>query len=62
LHLEIGDIDSPNGMLHVHRGKGARDRVLPLPEKTLLLLHQYWKTHRHPRLLFPASGNRVGPS
>ena len=56
LHLEIGDIDSQNGMLHVHRGKGARDRVLPLPEKTLLLLRQYWKTHRHPRLLFPATG------
>ena len=56
LHLEIGDIDSPHRMLHVHRGKGARDRVLPLPEKTLLLLRQYWKTHRHPRLLFPATG------
>jgi site-specific recombinase XerD len=56
LHLEIGDIDSARLMLHVHRGKGARDRVLPLPEKTLLLLRQYWKTHRHPRLLFPATG------
>lgn len=56
LHLEVGDIDSARLMLHVHRGKGARDRVLPLPEKTLLLLRQYWKTHRHPRLLFPATG------
>jgi integrase/recombinase XerD len=56
LHLEIGDVDSPRLMLHVHRGKGVRDRVLPLPEKTLLLLRQYWKTHRHPRLLFPATG------
>ena len=56
LHLQIGDVDSPRLMLHVHRGKGARDRVLPLPEKTLLLLRQYWKTHRHPRLLFPATG------
>ena len=24
--------------------------------QTLLLLRQYWKTHRHPRLLFPATG------
>jgi integrase/recombinase XerD len=56
LHLEIGDIDSQSGMLHVHRGKGARDRVLPLPQQTLLLLRQYWKSHRHPRLLFPATG------
>ena len=43
LHLEVGDIDSARLMLHVHRGKGARDRVLPLPQQTLLLLRQYWK-------------------
>jgi integrase/recombinase XerD len=56
LHLEIGDIDNKQMMLHVHRGKGAKDRVVPLPEKTLLLLRQYWKTHRNPRFLFPATG------
>ena len=56
LHLEIGDIDTQQMMLHVHRGKGAKDRVVPLPEKTLILLRQYWKTHRHSHLLFPATG------
>lgn len=56
LHLEIGDIDTQQRMLHVHRGKGAKDRVVPLPEKTLILLRQYWKTHRHSHLLFPATG------
>jgi integrase len=30
--------------------------VVPLPEKTLILLRQYWKTHRHSHLLFPATG------
>ncbi len=43
-------------MIHVHRGKGAIDRYVPLPEDTYLLLREYWKTHRNPRLIFPALG------
>ena len=56
LHLEVSDIDSQRMMIHVHRGKGAKDRYLPLPQSTLKLLRRYWLTHRHPRLLFPALG------
>jgi len=56
LHLEISDIDSTRMMIHVHRGKGAKDRYIPLPQSTLLLLRRYWLTHRHPQLLFPALG------
>jgi len=56
LHLEISDIDSTRMMIHVHRGKGAKDRYVPLPQSTLLLLRRYWLTHRHPQLLFPALG------
>ena len=44
------------GMIHVHRGKGAKDRYVPLPQSTLHLLRRYWVTHRHPCLLFPALG------
>jgi integrase len=43
-------------MLHVHRGKGAKDRFVPLPKTTLAILRTHWKSHRHPRLLFPALG------
>lgn len=43
-------------MIHVHRGKGAKDRYVPLPLSTLQLLRRYWTTHRHPCLLFPALG------
>ena len=32
LHLEVSDIDSARLMLHVHRGKGAKDRFVPLPK------------------------------
>lgn len=56
LHLEVSDIDSQRMMIHVHRGKGAKDRYVPLPQSTLHLLRQYWRTHRHPQLLFPALG------
>ena len=55
-HLRVADIDSARLMLHVRHGKGAKDRYVPLPERTLELLRDYWKTHRHPTLLFPAEG------
>ena len=63
LHLHTGDIDAQRMMVHVHRGKGAKDRYLPLPSATLHLLRKHWKTHRHPTLLFPADGrNHRGAS
>jgi site-specific recombinase XerD len=63
LNLQIGDIDSARGMVHVHRGKGAKDRYVPLPTSTLSCLRKYWATHRHPRFLFPAEGrdHNAGP-
>ena len=67
LHLQVGDIDSARGFVHVHRGKGAKDRYIPLPVTTLKLLRGYWVTHRHERWLFPADGRnhtlrQKGPS
>ncbi len=56
LYLQVTDIQSDRQMIHVHRGKGAIDRMVPLPQETLELLRQYWKAHRHPKLLFPALG------
>lgn len=56
LNLQVGDIDSARGMVHIHRGKGAKDRYIPLPTSTLLQLRSYWSTHRHPRWIFPAEG------
>lgn len=35
LSLQVGDIDGPRHMMHVHRGKGAQDRSIPLPDDTL---------------------------
>jgi len=55
-NLRVADIDSARLMIHVRHGKGAKDRYVPLPERTLQLLRQYWVSHRNPALLFPAEG------
>jgi len=64
LNLQVGDIDSDRMMIHVHRGKGAKDRMVPLSQQTLAVLRAYWKTHRNPRLIFPAlgRGRNQGPT
>src|SRR5262245_22859830 len=56
LFLQVSDIDGQRLQVHIHRGKGAKDRYVPLPADTLALLRTYWKTHRHPTWLFPATG------
>ena len=56
LYLQVSDIDGQRLQVHVHRGKGAKDRYVPLPEDTLALLRTYWKTHRNKPWLFPATG------
>ena len=53
--LQISHIDSARMLLHVH-GKGAKDRYVPLPQRTLVLLREFWKTHRNALWLFPATG------
>ena len=56
LRLEVRDVDSERRLLHIRGGKGNRDRYVPLPQRTLLLLREQWKSHRHPTLLFPGKG------
>ena len=55
-HLQVPDIDSARMLVHVRCGTGAKDRYVPLPQRTLELLRQSWQTHRHPVWLFPAPG------
>ena len=62
LFLQVSDIDGQRLQVHVHRGKGAKDRYVPLPAETLALLRTSWKTHRHKTWLFPATGRHHTPS
>jgi len=39
-NLQVADIDSARMMIHVRHGKGAKDRYVPLPERTLAFLRQ----------------------
>jgi integrase/recombinase XerD len=55
-HLQVTDIDAARLCLHIRHGKGAKDRYVPLPQRTLQLLRAYWLTHRHPVWIFPAPG------
>ncbi len=63
LHLKVPDIDSDRMRIFVH-GKGAKDRYVPLPEATLGVLRDYWKTHRNPTWIFPrlGQGHNLGPT
>jgi len=53
LALQVGDIDAECKLVHIRRGKGHKDRLVPLPDQTLVGLRELWKKHRHPMLIFP---------
>ena len=57
LALQVGDIDGERKQVHIRRGKGHKDRMVPLPDLTYQALQALWRKHRHPTLLFP---NAVG--
>ena len=56
LAIKPGDIDRSAGLLHVRRGKGAKDRKVILPAFTIEVMGRYWRRHRNPDWLFPALG------
>lgn len=53
--LKLSDIDSSLMIVHVQQGKGSRDRELPLTQKVLDALREYWRAAKiKPRVyLFP---------
>jgi len=53
LSLQVGDIDAGRKRVHIRRGKGHKDRLVPLPDLTLQALRELWRRHRHPKLIFP---------
>lgn len=60
LHLTVGDIDRQRQLAHVRAGKGRKDRFVYLPDATLRVLVQQWRSHRHPLWLFPGKPGAAG--
>lgn len=56
LHLQVDDIDGKRMLVHVRRGKGHKDRFVPITPKTLNMLRAHWATHRNQAWIFPSEG------
>ncbi len=52
LGLKLNDINSQRMIIRINRGKGKKDRELPLPEKLLRLLREYVSLYKPTLLLF----------
>lgn len=53
-HLQVADIDSERMQVRIRHGKGGKDRYVPLPARTLEILHGY-RSSVHPQSwLFPS--------
>ena len=53
--LQVKDIDSQSMLIHIQRGKGGRDRYVPLSPKLLETLREYWRWMRPKTWLFPGT-------
>ena len=52
--LQVSDIDSGRMCLRIDQGKGNKDRYVPLSQRLLVQLRDYWR-HQRPRTwLFPS--------
>ena len=56
IHLRVGDIDGQRKCVHVHQGKGGKDRYVPVADDVLGVVRDYYRTHRNPTWVFPAHG------
>ena len=54
LRLQVKDIDAERGRVHVRNSKGRKDRMVPLPPKTVSVLRRFWSIHRNRQLIFPS--------
>jgi site-specific recombinase XerD len=53
--LRVSDIDSERMVIHIRHGKGGRDRDVPLSQKLLDTLREYWRWMKPKTWLFPGT-------
>jgi site-specific recombinase XerD len=51
-NLKIEDIDSKRMIIHIKNAKGKKDRIVPLSQRVLDLLRDYWKEYKPKEYLF----------
>ena len=59
LSLKMDAIDSTRGFIHIKHAKGAKDRFVPLSEKTLVLLRHYYTLYKPKIYLFEGAEGQV---
>ena len=52
--LQVKNIDGERHLLHIHQGKGGKDRMVPLTDVLLDVLRAYWCLGRPVLWLFPS--------
>lgn len=52
INMQIIDIDSKRQVVNIRHAKGDKDRIVPLSEKVLYLLREYFKLFRPKKWLF----------
>ena len=55
LRLQLGDIDSGRMVIHIRQSKGHKDRYVPLGNRLLSQLRDYWRAERPSSYLFPGT-------
>ena len=63
VQLRVEDIDSERMIVHIRKGKGGKDRDVPLCPRLLETLREYWRWKKPKTWLFPgqprANGERL---
>lgn len=52
INLKPGDVDSKRGLLIIRQAKGKKDRIVPISDKTVEMLRDYYKFYRPTAWLF----------
>lgn len=60
VRLRIEDVDSERMIIHIRKGKGGKDRDVPLCPKLLETLRDYWRWKKPKTWLFPGEPRSSG--
>ena len=52
INLRLEDVESKRGLLRVNNGKGAKDRIVPISNKVVEMLREYYKLEKPHTYLF----------